>query len=67
MFSLEWPLFNPFQDREIGEFYLVQDHSAKDFEAPNLWTGRSGVINVAIGYPHQTSSFEIHKLIVLIL
>ena len=30
------------QDQEIGEFYVVQECHATDFEAPKLWKGSSG-------------------------
>ena len=28
--------------QEIGEFYVVRERHATDFEAPILWKGRSG-------------------------
>ena len=38
---------NPFiilepRDQEIGEFYVVEERRATDFEAPKLWKGSSG-------------------------
>ena len=38
---------NPFtmlelQDKEIVEFYVVQERRATDFEAPELWKSSSG-------------------------
>ena len=38
---------NPFtilehSDQEIGEFYVVQERRATDFEALKMWKGRSG-------------------------
>ena len=46
-------LFNPTNlftilgphDQEIGEYYVVQERRATDFEAPKLWKGRSGIYN----------------------
>ena len=46
---LNWRMYptNPFtilepHDQEIGEFYLVRELRATDFEAPKLWKGFSG-------------------------
>ena len=30
------------QDQEIGEFYVVQKRRSTDFQALQLWKGRSG-------------------------
>ena len=30
------------QDQEIGEFFVVQERRATDYEAPKLWKGRLG-------------------------
>ena len=40
---------NPFtmlepQDQEIGEFYVLQERRATDFEASKLWKGSSGSV-----------------------
>ena len=40
---------NPFtifypRNQEIGEFKVVQERRATDFEAPKLWKGSSGTI-----------------------
>ena len=32
------------RNQEIGEFYVVQERRATDFEAPKLWKVSSGII-----------------------